>query len=133
MRWISAVRREEVAAILTSRDDFARAWYEADIHHFLTVSDNEVLGALSANGTHDLTIEQRNAWLLQLPALRMCLERLSGTILLEYNIPRMGRRVDALLLIGPVLFVVEFKIGSAAFDQFSFEQVGDYALYLDTF
>ena len=110
-----------------------RAWYQATIDNFLVASDEEILGVLTANGTHDLTIEQRNAWLTQFPILKACLTGLSGTILLEYSIPRMGRRVDAILLIGPVLFVLEFKVGSDTFDLSAIEQVWDYALDLKNF
>lgn len=118
---------------LSRTDDVSRAWYESTIDHFLSISDNEVLGTLTVKGTHDLTIEQRNAWVSQLPILRACVANLSGTVLLEYNIPRMGRRVDAVLLIGPVLFVIEFKIGSNTFDRAAIEQVWDYALDLKNF
>jgi hypothetical protein len=111
----------------------SRAWYESEIECFLTVSDNEVLGALSARGTHDLTTEQRKAWIVQLPILRTCLSGLTGSLLLEYSIPRIGRRVDAVLLIGPVVFVIEFKVGSDLYDQAAIEQVWDYALDLKNF
>jgi DUF2075 family protein len=110
-----------------------RAWYQAAIDSFLATSDQEVLGILAASGTHDLAIDQRNAWIAQFPILRDCLSGLSGTILLEYSIPRMGRRVDAILLIGPIVFVVEFKAGSDSFDQSAVEQVWDYALDLKNF
>jgi hypothetical protein len=52
---------------------------------------------------------------------------------LEFNIPRMGSRVDAVLLIGPVVFVVEFKVGEAAFDRAAVDQVWDYSLDLKNF
>lgn len=45
----------------------------------------------------------------------------------------MGRRIDVVLLIGPVVFVVEFKVGAASFDRFGYEQVWDYALDLKNF
>jgi hypothetical protein len=58
---------------------------------------------------------------------------LGGTILLEYSIPRMGRRIDAVLLMGPVVFAIEFKVGEARFDRGAIEQVWDYALDLKNF
>jgi len=36
---------------------------------------------------------------------------LTGSLYLEFDIPRMGRRIDAVVLNGPVVFVVEFKVG----------------------
>ena len=32
-------------------------------------------------------------------------------IYLEFSIPRMGQRIDVVLLIGAVIFVLEFKVG----------------------
>ena len=58
---------------------------------------------------------------------------MSGTPYLEFNIPRMGSRVDVVLLIGPVVFVVEFKVGEAKFDRAALDQVWDYALDLKNF
>jgi hypothetical protein len=45
----------------------------------------------------------------------------------------MGRRLDAALLIGPVVFVVEFKVGDTGFDRTAIDQVWDYALDLKNF
>jgi hypothetical protein len=71
-------------------------------------------------------------------ALEICLLHehlagLTGAIFMEFSIPRMGRRIDAVLLIGPIVFVVEFKIGEATFDRSSLDQVWDYALDLKNF
>jgi hypothetical protein len=45
----------------------------------------------------------------------------------------MGRRIDAVQLIGPVIFVVEFKVGGNEFERVAVEQVWDYALDLKNF
>ena len=58
---------------------------------------------------------------------------LTGALFLEFNIPRMGRRIDAVLLVGPVVFVIEFKVGESAFDRAAVDQVWDYALDLKNF
>ena len=52
---------------------------------------------------------------------------------MEFSIPRMGRRIDAVLLIGPIVFVVEFKVGEVDFDRAAIDQVWDYALDLKNF
>lgn len=77
--------------------------------------------------------EQRDAWLKQLELLRPALAGLSGSMFLEFTIPRMGRRIDAVIIEGPVLFVVEFKIGADRIDRAAREQVWDYALDLKNF
>ena len=65
--------------------------------------------------------------------LQKSLDGLNGTLYLEFNIPRIGSRVDVVLLVGPVVFVVEFKVGEATFDRAAVDQVWDYALDLKNF
>jgi hypothetical protein len=65
--------------------------------------------------------------------LQQRLDGLKGSIFLEFNIPRMGRRIDAVLLVGPVVFVIEFKVGDTRFDRAAVDQVWDYALDLKNF
>ena len=45
----------------------------------------------------------------------------------------MGRRIDVLLLIGPAIFVLEFKVGEQEFTAYGVDQVWDYALDLKNF
>ena len=45
----------------------------------------------------------------------------------------MGRRIDAVLVSGPVVFVIEFKVGSSTFEHAAIDQVWDYALDLKNF
>lgn len=52
---------------------------------------------------------------------------------MEFSIPRMGRRIDTVLLIGPIVFVIEFKVGDAHIDRAAIDQVWDYALDLKNF
>src|SRR5204863_1267903 len=58
---------------------------------------------------------------------------LAGSIFFEFNIPRMGRRIDVVLVIGPVVFAIEFKVGEKAFDRSAIDQVWDYGLDLKNF
>ncbi len=92
-----------------------------------------MFGILAKNPEFDLAATQKEAWLGQIVFLQRNLEGLSGTLFLEFNIPRMGSRVDVVLLIGSVVFVVEFKVGEAAFNRADIEQVWDYALDLKNF
>jgi hypothetical protein len=45
----------------------------------------------------------------------------------------MGQRIDVLLLIGSVIFVLEFKVGEKIFTPHAIDQVWDYALDLKNF
>lgn len=91
------------------------------------------MGRLATNSTFADLRSQKDAWLSQIDLLQAHLAGLSGSVFLEFNIPRMGRRIDAVLLIGPIVFVVEFKVGEKTFDRAAVEQVWDYALDLKNF
>ncbi len=111
----------------------SRAWYDASVADFLNDSSDAILGRLAANSDFALIPTQRDAWMAQIEFLRTSLNGLSGSIFLEFNIPRMGRRIDVVLLIGPIVFVVEFKVGEKEFDRAAIDQVWDYALDLKNF
>jgi hypothetical protein len=110
-----------------------RAWYGALIPEFLNSSADIIFSQLAKRNDFDLVSTQRDAWIEQIEFLRSSLNGLNGAIFLEFNIPRMGRRIDAVILIGPVVFVVEFKVGEKEFERAAFEQVWDYALDLKNF
>lgn len=110
-----------------------RAWYGASIGEFLSSSADTIFAQLAKRNDFDLVSTQREAWIEQIDFLRSALNGFSGVIFLEFNIPRMGRRIDAVLLIGPVVFVVEFKVGEKEFERAAYEQVWDYALDLKNF
>lgn len=80
-----------------------------------------------------VTPDQRDAWLVQIEVLQQQLVGLEGSLFLEFHIPRMGRRVDAVILVGPVVFAVEFKVFAQTFDRQAVEQTWDYALDLKNF
>jgi hypothetical protein len=110
-----------------------RAWYSGSLAEFLVSDPAAVIGQLVTNSDFAILPTQRDAWMTQITILRDCLPGLTGSVFLEFNIPRMGRRVDAVLLIGPVVFAVEFKVGGESFDRSAVEQVWDYALDLKNF
>lgn len=110
-----------------------RAYYSASIHDFLRSSTEEIIGKLSLSNDYALIQTQRDAWVSQIDILRTVLANQEGSLYFEYSIPRMGRRIDAVLLIGPVIFVIEFKVGEKIHTSFAFDQVFDYALDLKNF
>ena len=103
------------------------------IAEFLRMDSDSILGRLAANSDFTVLPAQRDAWLAEISFLQNQLTGLSGSLFMEFSIPRMGRRVDVVLVIGPIVFVVEFKIGDADFDRAAIEQVWDYALDLKNF
>ena len=110
-----------------------REYYSDSISNFLRSSTEQVLGKLALNNDFDLVQNQRGAWVAEIEILREALTPYAGSIYFEYSIPRMGRRIDAVLLIGPVIFVLEFKVGEKEFTTYAIDQVFDYALDLKNF
>jgi hypothetical protein len=110
-----------------------RDYYSDSIANFLKTSDHEIFGRL--NDAHTLSSEatQKSAWLEEIKILKTLLVNREGRIYFEYAVPRMGTRIDVVLLIGPVVFVLEFKIGESWFTSYALDQVCDYALDLKNF
>jgi hypothetical protein len=110
-----------------------RAWYSAPITEFLAARWDTVLGQLAGNSDFSVDPAQRDAWLAQIQLLQDQLSGLDGWLFMEFSIPRMGRRIDTVLIIGPVVYVLEFKIGETHPDRSAMDQVWDYALDLKNF
>jgi len=110
-----------------------RAYYSNKIPAFCRASPDEILGQMAQAHSFDLTGTQRDAWLEQTHLLRKILSTYYGAIYFEFSIPRMGKRIDAVIIIGPVVFVVEFKVGATEFLAADLDQVTDYALDLKNF
>jgi Uncharacterized conserved protein (DUF2075) len=111
-----------------------KAYYNAPIVDFLRDEDQRILGVLTTEHHHALEEQQRWAWLKQISILKQSLaNRPDGRIFLEFYIPRMGKRCDALLVTGNVVFVIEFKVGADAHALSAYDQAEDYALDLSNF
>lgn len=111
----------------------ARAWYASTIADFVCNTPESILGSLVKNCDVEVLPSQREAWLGQIEILHAKLLGLDGWIFFEFNIPRMGRRVDVVLVLGPAIFALEFKVGESNYDRSAVDQVWDYALDLKNF
>jgi hypothetical protein len=118
---------------LSSAPRIPRAWYSASITDFLTAEPEAVIGSLTTNSDFAVLPSQRDAWLQEVVILRQSLEGLEGALFLEFSIPRMGRRIDAVVIIDAAVLALEFKVGEEDFEAAAMEQVWDYALDLKTF
>lgn len=112
-----------------------RYFYSETFSRFLTQKSEYILGCMDSVNEFDLTIEQRGAWLEEIEIMKAVVYSLNidGHILFEYTIPRLGKRVDVILLVGGLIFTIEFKVGSDTFLVNDKEQVWDYALDLKNF
>lgn len=112
-----------------------RAYYHASIADFLAHSDNHILGELTRRSLFSVEMTQRAAWTEQISIVRTAFGSLArpGSIYFEYTVPRVGRRIDVLAVVGHIVFVIEFKAGEQEFSAAAIEQAWDYALDLKNF
>ena len=101
---------------------------------FLECRDAEILGRLASSHHSDLNLDQKRAWEFQISHLRGVLEaHAKCEVFFEFVIPRMGKRVDVVLIINGRVIVVEYKVGSKEFSPEALRQVEGYALDLKNF
>jgi hypothetical protein len=110
-----------------------RYFYSATIEKFCSSSREEILGILAQYNEFALEQTQRDAWIIQIDVLQQVLKNQAGLIFFEYSIPRMGKRIDVVLIIKNVIFILEFKTGEKEFISNAVDQVWDYALDLKNF
>lgn len=112
-----------------------RSYYSAPIAEFLQQSSSEIIGIIHSNDiSAETTNQQSNTWESEVQILKDQLRSFSdGRIIFEYTIPRMGKRVDAVVLYKNIVFLLEFKCGDTEYRQSTYDQVYDYALDLRNF
>ncbi len=112
-----------------------QAYYSAPISEFLRRSTAEILGIIHSNNiSAETTIQQSNTWKSEVEILKdqMC-DVNDGRVIFEYTIPRMGKRVDVIVLHQNIVFLLEFKCGDTEYRASTYDQVYDYALDLRNF
>lgn len=112
-----------------------RGYYSASISNFLSQSTTDILGIIHTNNSvSETTIQQKNTWEIEVQILKQQLSSFtSGRIIFEYTIPRMGKRVDTVILYQNIVFLLEFKCGDTEYRSAAYDQVYDYALDLQNF
>jgi hypothetical protein len=87
------------------------AYYHEKISIFLAANQDQILGELTNKHHFALDPTQKNAWVGQIANLKEQLRDFSqDDLFLEFAIPRMGKRVDAILLVKGVVYAVEYKV-----------------------
>ena len=111
-----------------------RSYYSGNFKEFLNTNDDQILGELTKKHKFELDINQKNAWQEQIKILKKILPNLDdGYVAFEFEIPRMGKRIDNVLIVDGVIFILEFKIGESAFQRMDKIQLEDYSLDLKNF
>lgn len=110
-----------------------RHYYSEKISNFLKSPSTDILGILANNNEFALEQTQKESWNQEIKILKEALKNHSGSVFFEYSIPRMGKRIDVVILIKNVIFILEFKVGEKEFLLNALDQVSDYALDLKNF
>jgi hypothetical protein len=111
-----------------------KAYYSSFINNFINEDSKAIFGKISSQyDLNKLDIQQSNAWERQIEILKESIPSFFGKIYFEFTIPRMGKRVDNILIIDNCIFILEFKIGSDGYDKYAKEQAFDYALDMNNF
>lgn len=118
---------------LPARPTALAGWYAEPISRFLAETVDEVLGKLAASSVFSIDIPQRDAWQREIEILRTALRGLDGWLYLEFDLPRLGTRIDAVVLTGSAIIPIEFKVGEREYRRPDFDQAWDYGLDLKNF
>lgn len=113
-----------------------RFLYANSIKKFLDEDNNSIIGSIVNNSHGNLMTTTRESWKSEISIMKTSLKSIdnnNGQIIFEYDIPRLGKRIDVVLLINGIIFCLEFKVGETRIHEEDIDQVLDYALDLRNF
>ena len=114
----------------------SRCLYNSSFTKFISTSENSIFGALCERYHGEALTTTREAWKSEISIMKEILSEFSnkdGKIIFEYDIPRLGKRIDVVLLLEGIVFCLEFKVGESRIIEAEVDQVLDYALDLKNF
>lgn len=113
-----------------------RCLFHSSFSEFLKAAPSSLLGEFAINYHGNILTTTNEAWAGEIETMQSCLQPWKeeyGHIIFEYDIPRLGKRIDVVLLMRGIIFCLEFKVGQKDALQADIEQVLDYALDLKNF
>lgn len=111
-----------------------RSYYSNDIQSFLDQDNYSIFGEITTNDQFSAEDLQKNTWNREIEILKRELSQfLDGYIIFEYTIPRIGNRIDNIVIYKGIIFLLEFKVGEKKYPSYAIEQVTDYAFDLSCF
>ena len=113
-----------------------RCLYHNQLADFISDDEQSILGVL-CDGCHGaVQSTQIEAWKREIIIMKEVLSSMRnerGQVIFEYDIPRLGKRIDVVLLMKGIIFCIEFKVGEKDILESDVDQVLDYALDLTNF
>ena len=114
----------------------ARCLYNSDFATFLYTDSASIYRMLYDNYHGEALTTTRDAWKTEIEIMKDVVSSLcdaNGQIIFEYTSPRMGKRVDAVIIRQGNIFLLEFKVFKKDYPKDAIDQVEDYALDLHNF
>jgi DUF2075 family protein len=121
----------------------SQAYYHSSIEDFLATNNDEIIGRLNKAGTSFVSqyTMATTSWESSIKKLQEAFKELTEInslingwhILLEYEIPRLSSRIDAVILANDLIFVIEYKHDRRKYELADIRQVEDYANDLQDF
>ena len=111
-----------------------KAYYWNTIPGFIKDDSSSIISQL-VRAAFEVGKEQSDAWDNQIKELQARLNKceMEGNIIFEYDIIRLGKRIDVVLLIRHMVFSLEFKNGKNVFTAQDARQAEDYAFDIKNF
>lgn len=109
------------------------AFYSDTVHRFHQTDDATILGHLAGASSLSIDPLQTDAWRKQIRLLKDALSDVDGSLFLEFDIPRLGSRIDGVVVSPSAIVPIEFKVGEQSFNRADYNQAWDYALDLKNF
>ncbi|MDU4622645.1 MAG: DNA/RNA helicase domain-containing protein, partial [Clostridioides difficile] len=111
-----------------------RAYYSSSVNEFIVKDIFTIFGEITCNDQFAADDLQKNTWKKEIGILKRELSTFKdGHLLFEYTIPRIGSRIDNVLIYKGIVFLLEFKVDEDTYPRHAIEQVTDYALDLNCF
>ncbi len=120
-----------------------QAYYNDSLESFIKTRDEEIIGKLHLAGTDFASQWTMTtvSWDSSIHILKNSFSEIiqrnsfanSWHVLLEYEIPRLNSRIDAVILADDIIFVIEFKFERKKYELADIRQAEDYALDLFDF
>ena len=114
----------------------SRCLYNSSFKDFTNNDTNSIFGTLCDNYHGEALTTTREAWKEEIAILKDVLvnyKNRDGKVIFEYDIPRLGKRIDVVLLLEGIIFCLEFKVGEKRILESDIDQVLDYAIDLKYF
>ena len=114
----------------------SRCLYSSSFAEFINTSEKSIFGTLCERYHGEALTTTREAWRSEISIMKEILFKFSnkdGKIIFEYDIPRLGKRIDVVLLLEGIVFCLEFKVGQSSIIEADVDQVLDYTLDLKNF